>query len=41
MMTTFEPAYKVHGYKVFPDVRSIFALYQSKSVILGYNPERM
>ena len=36
---TLEPAYKVHGCKVFSDVRSIFGWSQSKSAIVGYNPD--
>ena len=35
---TLEPACKVHGCKVFSDVRSIFGCSQSKSAIVGSNP---
>ena len=35
--STVEPAYKVYGYKVFSDVRSIFSWSQSESAILSHN----
>ena len=36
---TVEPACKVHGCKVFLDVRSIFGWSQSKYAIMSYNPD--
>ena len=38
-LITLEPACKVHGCKVFSDVRSIFGRSQSKYSIVGYNPD--
>ena len=38
-VSTLEPACKVHGCKVFLDARSIFGWSQSKSAVLGYNPD--
>ena len=39
MCSTPEPACKVHGCKVFSDVRSNCAWSQSKSAIVSYNPD--
>ena len=36
---TVEPDCKVHGCKVFSDVRSIFSWSQSESAILSYNTD--
>ena len=37
--STLEPACKVHGCKVFSNVRCIFGWSQSKSAVLSYNPD--
>ena len=39
MLNTLEPVCKVHGCKVFWDLRSNFGWSQSKSAILSYNPD--